>query len=616
MWCHFFFVSLHGIMRIVKRLDTFILGNFLPMFAGTFCISLFAVMMQFLWKYVNDLVGKGLGIDVLAKFFFYAAETLVATAFPLAVLLAALISFGNMGERLELLSIKAAGVTLWRTMRSTIVFVVLIALTSFHFQNRIAPDAYQKLQQLMFAVENKSPELEIPEGVFYSGIEGLNVYVKKKNQETGMLYTTMIYNVTKGIDNAQIVLADSARLETSADKHYLLLHMYSGAQFENQRASALDVNNSPYRRENFAEKHFLIEFDTTFSLDNAEGISTDARTKDIPHLFVGIDSINGLCDSLGRANYTGMTYRTINRPQLKDSMATAMKAKAEKVEDFDTLYVRLTTQQQAAAVQSALMKTQVQVSESDFESLVMEASEGQLRRHWIAFYQKLALSLSCIIFFFIGAPLGAIIRKGGLGMPVVVAVVVFILYYIIDTGSMKLGREGTIPVWIGMWVSSVVLAPLGVFLTVKANNDSGVFNKDAYMNFFRRIFGIAQKRNIVRKEVIIRTPDYPALQTALSELVKDIRQYRREHRRKWQIQLIPMILRNQKDEELARICDDMEYYIEELSNSKDREVLQLLNLFPVVNQEPRFYNRRRHQLKTVVRTCDKLINRIADLKGS
>ena len=212
-------------MRIIKRLDIFILKNFMTLFAGTFCISLFVVMMQFLWKYVDELIGKGLSITVMAKFFFYAGETLVPLALPLAILLASLISFGNLGERFELLSIKAAGISLFRTIRPLVIFMLILSGASFYFQNVKVPQAHQNLMQLLYSMRQKSPELDIPEGVFYDGIEGLNLYVKNKDKNTGILYNMVIYNMRDGIDNAHIILADSGKLETTADKKHLELHL-------------------------------------------------------------------------------------------------------------------------------------------------------------------------------------------------------------------------------------------------------------------------------------------------------------------------------------------------------------------------------------------------------
>jgi lipopolysaccharide export LptBFGC system permease protein LptF len=301
-------------MKFIKRLDLFILGNFLTLFAGTFCISLFVVMMQFLWKYIDELVGKGLTFDVYVQFFFYAAETLVPLALPLAILLASLISFGNIGERLELLAIKAAGISLFRTLRPLIILISLFALASFHFQNKIVPDAQLKLTQLLYSMKTKSPELEIPEGVFYDGIRDINLFVEKKNKETGMLYDVVIYNMQEGVNNAHIILADSAKLETASDKMHLLLHLYQGELFENLQSGALKTRNVPYRRETFAEKHFIIDFDTNFNMTDEENVSGSARTKSMEQLVHDIDSMETHHDSLSIAFAHNMQRGNLSIP--------------------------------------------------------------------------------------------------------------------------------------------------------------------------------------------------------------------------------------------------------------------------------------------------------------
>ena len=487
---------------------------------------------------------------------------------------------------------------------------------SFYFQDVIGPKAQMQLYRLMYSIEEKSPELEIPEGVFYSGIQGFNVYVKEKNKETGMLYSTMIYKVDEGISRASILLADSALLETSQDKKFLILHLYSGEEFENmQNGGALSTQNVPYRRESFSDKHFLIEFDSNFSIAGAEGFSTMSRTKDMVRLLEGVDSIEHLCDSMGHAHYRHMQVRTLDVMNVKNDQKSlgVVNASDRGVVDIDTLFARGNQQEQLSVVMNALRRAQSQVQESDFDSVVMSESDYELRRHWIQFWQMITLSLACVLFFLIGAPLGAIIRKGGLGMPMVVAVVVFIVYYIIDTGSMKLGREGSIPVWIGMWVSSAVLAPLGVMLTVKANNDSVVFNADAYVMFFRKVLGVQQKRHIVRKEVIIHDPDYEEMRLRLADIARKAQHYRRTHKRLWQVQLMLLMLKGRRDDDVEQLCNELEYCVEELSNSKDRQILQLLNQLPVPHRAARFTNILRKEMKMISRTSDQIIKRINEI---
>lgn len=627
-------------MRLIKRLDSFILGNFLTLFAGTFCISLFVVMMQFLWKYINDLIGKGLSFDVYVEFFFYAAETLVPLALPLAILLASLISFGNLGERLELLSIKAAGISLIRTMRPLIILVSLLSLGSFHFQNKIVPEAQQKLLQMITSLKMKSPELDIPEGVFYDGIENINLYVKHKNEDTGMLYDVIIYNMQDGVNRAHIILADSARLETTSDKLHLLLHLYQGEQFENLSSNALQTRNVPYRRETFVEKHFIIDFDTNFNLADQEDVAGSARTKTMAQLTHDIDSMECYYDSLSVEFYNNMQRYTLSVPHKQrlsdfDSLTLAgfdnsMKKDLEKEEkvyqaqkqktaftvpqssvNIDTLYAQASSQGKQRIIMDALQKAGFQEMDANSKADVMEYGDKQIRLHEIQFWQKITMALACLIFFFVGAPLGAIIRKGGLGFPVVVAVIIFILYYIIDTGAMKVSREGGMPVWIGMWLSTLVMAPLGVFFTVKSNNDSAVFNIDAYINLWKKFLGIRPKRNIVRKEVIINDPDYADMHKTLEQLITTSREYLGTLPRSTFFGYMAYIFRyffsKREDMKAEGIMHITEYVVEVLSNSKDRKVLRLLNGYPVMEtRDFRFYRRRRKDLRAVIKYSEKI----------
>lgn len=604
-------------MRIIKKLDLYIFKNFITLFAGTFCISLFAVMMQFLWKYVDDLVGKGLGMDVIGKFFFYAAETLVPTALPLAVLLASLISFGNLGERLELLSIKAAGISLFRSFYSLIFFVVVLAGVSLYFQNVVAPEAQKNLLQLRYSLAQKSPELEIPEGVFYDGIDGINLYVKQKDEVTGMLHDVVIYNMRDGVDNVHIILSDSARLETSSDKQFLLLHLYSGEQFENLPGGMLNTQFAPYRRETFVEKHFLIDFDMNLNMIDADAFANSEKTKDLAKLLVDIDSLKEEADSLGHSYYNEMLNGPLyvynpDRDMTDTAKLKDVKSKLAEMERpvLDSLFVKLKPTDRQTAVRWALNRVEQQQMGMDFKEDIMDRQDRAIRKHWIAFWQKIMMALTCILFFFVGAPLGAIIRKGGLGLPVVVAVIIFIIYYIIDTGATNMALEDGIPAWLGPCMSMIVLAPVGIFFTVKANNDSVVFNIDSYKAFFRKLLGIRVKRHLARKEVIINDPDYPAVSERLQELVHECRTYRKGVRRLLLVQLLVHIIRNRRDEKLEWISDELEDCVEELSNARDRAIFHYLNRLPILRTEPRFHNRLRKDLKTVIDAGEHLIQTI------
>ncbi|MBQ9640026.1 MAG: LptF/LptG family permease [Bacteroidaceae bacterium] len=614
-------------MRFIKRLDIFVVKNFLTLFAGTFCISLFVVMMQFLWRYVDELIGKGLSMMVLAKFLFYSGETLVPLALPLAILLASLISFGNMGERLELLSMKAAGIPLIRVLSPLIGVNVLLALASFYFQDNIMPRSEVKLRQLLFSMRAKSPELDIPEGVFYDGIQSVNMFVDHKDKETGMLYGLIIYNLKDGVNNAHIILADSGRLVTSYDKMHLLLHLWNGEQFENLNSAAVQARNVPYRRETFVAKDVLIDFDTNFNLVEEENFKDNEGAKNIAHLLTSIDSLENYYDSVGLSFYDDMRCgplfmsntamarrRNFETGQVENIAPKDLKHVKNDTLSVDSMFDRLDVATRQRAVFSAIQKTNMLQMDTNYKGDIMDWGNVNIRRHWIAFWQKFTMSLSCLLFFFIGAPLGAIIRKGGLGMPVVISVIIFIFYYIINNSGMKVGREGSIPVWFGMWVSTFVMAPLGVFFTVKSNNDSVVFNKDAYVSALRRLWGIRQKRNITRKEVIINDPDYAILSIILGNVITECQAFRKTHRFFHLPEVLRLVFSKKRDHQVEQIDSAVEYLVDELSNSKDKQILLQLNRMPVLDiYSFRYYRRIRRDLKQVIRTSEILKLRCEEL---
>lgn len=555
------------------------------LFIGTFFICLFIFMMQFLWKYVDDMVGKGLEVSVLAQFFFYSALTLVPLSLPLAILLAALITFGNFGERFELLAMKAAGVPLLKIMRPLIIFITFICCVSFYFQNVIGPIAETKLWTLLFSMKQKSPEVDIPEGVFYDEIDGYNLYVKHKNRKTGMLYDVLIYNFEKGFENAQIIKADSGRLEMTADKQHLYLHLYSGEQFENLKSQNMSQKNVPYRREAFREKHAIIEFNSDFNMVDAGFMSNHSRSKDMKMLQAGIDSMKVLNDSVGRVYYQeamGGTYKPTSTVLSKQDTVKIETANL-RFYNVDSLYNVATLAQKQKILSTAVSRAESAASDWSFKSFSLLQTESNLRRHMTSWHDKLTLSLACLIFFFIGAPLGGIIRKGGLGMPVVVSVLIFIIYYIINNTGFKMARDGKWIVWMGMWTSTAVLAPLGAFLTYKSNNDSVVLNADAYINWFKKIVGIRSVRHLFRKEVIIHDPDYVRLPDDLRKLSVDCRVYADKKRLKRAPNYVKLWMNDApRDEEMVEINDRLESYIDEMSNTRSVALLTALNNYPVI----------------------------------
>ncbi|WP_276880395.1 LptF/LptG family permease [Bacteroides heparinolyticus] len=570
-------------MLRIKKLDIFVLKSFCTLFIGTFFICLFIFMMQFLWRYVDELIGKGLEMTVMAQFFFYSALTLVPVSLPLAVLLAALITFGNFGERFELLAMKAAGISLLKIMRPLIIFIVFICCLSFYFQNVIGPKAQTDLGTLLISMKQKAPELDIPEGVFYDEIDGYNLYVKRKNRDTGMLYDVLIYNFEKGFENAQIIKADSGRLEMTADKKHLYLHLYSGEQFENLKSQSMDQRNVPYRREAFREKHAIIEFDSDFNMVDAGIMSNYSNSKNMKKLQMDIDSMQVQNDSLARVYYEEAmqgTYR-ITAGMTKEDTLKIEKAHLGEY-SVDSIFNMATLVEKQKIISTAIGRAEGAGSDWSFKSNDISMTENNLRRHMTSWHEKLTLSLACLIFFFIGAPLGGIIRKGGLGMPVVVSVLIFIVYYIINNTGYKMARDGKWIVWMGMWTSTAVLAPLGAFLTYKSNNDSVVLNADAYINWFKKVVGIRNVRHLFRKEVIIHDPDYVRIPGDLRALSVDCRAYAEKKALKRAPNYFKLWMAGNRDEVMEKINERLETLIDEMSNTKSITLLTELNNYPII----------------------------------
>lgn len=568
----------------IKKLDIFIAKQFGMLFAGTFFISLFVLMMQFLWKYVDTLIGKGLSMDVLAQFFWYMSLMMVPQALPLAILLSSLITYGNLGESSELTAIKASGISLIQSFRGLIIATVLIALGSFYFQNNIGPDSQKHIAQLLISMKQKSPELEIPEGIFYDGIPQTNLYVEKKDLNTGHLYNIMVYRMTDSYEDQAIILADSGMLQSTAEKKHLILNLWNGEWFENMRSQELGSSASvPYRRETFTHKKIIMDFDADFNLTDMAGISNKAQTKGIGKILKDKDSLVHVYDSIGKAYYKDaqVLYYPIQRLKPKE-YAAVKKRVADKDFNIDSIYNKLKPDERRMIVDRALSDVQQEISDLDFKSMITKDGDNLIRQHEIEIINKYLLALTCIIFFFIGAPLGAIIRKGGLGVPIIISVLVFIIYYILQNTGYRMARAGDWAIWFGESLSPAVLIPTAIFITYKANNDSAVFNIDMYRNMFMRILGLRIRRHISSKEVIIHTPDYAKDADILSNMSESLVEYARKTNLKSPPNIIRTFFVFQPDHEIENISKQLEEVIEDLANTRNKAIMSELNRYPIL----------------------------------
>ena len=632
-------------MLRIKKLDIFIAKQFGLLFLGTFFICQFVLMMQFLWRYIDELIGKGLTMDVMAQFFWYMGLMLVPQALPLAILLSSLMTFGNLGESSELTAIKAAGISLMQAFRSLIVITLIITCGSFYFQNNVGPDSNMKIAQLLISMKQKSPELEIPEGIFYDGIPNCNLYVQKKDLKTGKLYGIMIYRMTNSYEDAAIILADSGMLQSTAEKKHLVLSLWSGEWFENMQSSELANSAAvPYRRETFVSKKIILDFDGGFNLTDASSLSNNAKAKSLEKIKHDIDSINHTYDSIGRSYLAEANSRFYNMGLVKKEDSTKAIAQGEKL-NFDTLYNKLPSDQKLRVANDALSTIQQETADLDFKAMLTSDADYMIRTHTIEAINKFVLALSCLIFFFIGAPLGAIIRKGGLGIPVIISVLVFITFFILDNTGFRMARNGMWAIWFGKGLATAVLAPVAVFVTYKATNDSAVFNMDAYKEFFRKLLGLRTKRHIFSKEVIITDPSYQQDAEKLEQITEDITIYNKVHKLVRLPNFINAFFKYQPDHEIERINEELESVIEDLGNTKDKIILHELNRYPVLSVKAhtrpferkwlnivaailvpvgitlylrmwRFRLRLFHDLKVVKQTNTNIVNRIKERQGS
>jgi lipopolysaccharide export system permease protein len=583
------------------------LQRFLPLLSMTFFICLFIVLMQFLWKSIEDLVGKGLSVGVICELFFYAALSMVPTALPLAVLLASLMVFGNLGEKFELTAMKASGISLFRIMRPLIVFMAFLAVGAFFFQNDVLPIAKTKMWTLLFSVRQKSPEVEIPARSFYDQIPNMNLYTESKNPETGMLYGMILYDLSRGYDNTRVILADSGRFNFTEDKTRLFLHLYSGEMFENMRDNSMGASSSrymPFRREHFDDKQIYFPFDANFNRIDEGGMRSQYIGQNVRQLMHSIDSIGREVDSVGtqyateirNAPYFGLT-RTITQRQPDGTFENIERPQValDQPIDIDSIITARGPSLQKSYLTQALAKAKRQKQEYMYRSLALSEQAKLMRRHDIEMQRKFTLSFACIIFFFIGAPLGAIIKKGGLGMPLVISVLLFIVYFLIDNAGYKMARDGKMPVWEGIWLSSFVLLPMGVFFTYKAVGDSAVFNMDAYRNFFRRLIGKTMARDLTLKEVRMTEVEPSVAADMLSHFLESA------IATKQNMAALTPLKRLFATSHTALLRQELNNLVDYMSNSSDIYTINLLNQYPF---KPTWRN-----LPVIIETTQHLLKR-------
>lgn len=480
---------------MIKKLDKLIIKAFIGPFVATFFITLFVLVMQFFWLYIDDLVGKGLDFFTIGKLIGYVSATLVPLAFPLGILLASIMTFGNLGETFELVAIKSAGIPLLRFMRPLLIVALLICCIAFLFNNYIIPVANLKMKTLLTNIRFSKPAFDLKEGVFYDGIPGYTIKVAKKDKEGKNLENVIIYEHSYELQD-NIIVAEKGSMSVSADKKKLLFDLQNGWRYQ-ERGNSSSNNETEYIRLGFANYQKVFDLSALAMLSyNDSSFKNFYQMLSVRQLSVTIDSLHRGLDTFQTKNTREISLY-FNFPSITpadwDSSKKITNVKFKTITDFVPDSIRTIVlsrvQSQLAAIKNAV--------ESKATEYVDRKKQIQL--HLIEWHRKFALSSACLVLFLIGAPLGSIIRKGGIGLPFIFALLFFIIFHLVNTFGEKLAKQEVLNAMAGMWLSTFVLIPIGIFLTYKAMRDSQLFNKEYYYRLSARVkqfFAKWKQRNV------------------------------------------------------------------------------------------------------------------------
>jgi lipopolysaccharide export system permease protein len=464
----------------MKKLHQLVLRTYIGPFIMTFFIALFILLMQFLWKYIDDLVGKGLEWYIIGELLFYASATFVPLALPLAILLSSIMTIGSLGENYELVALKSAGISLTKTMWPLVIVSLMLVLSAFYFSNNVLPVANLKMGSLLYDVRQQRPAFNIVEGIYYKGIDNFVIKVEKKEGDGNILRNIKIYDHTERRGNVNITLAEWGTMNTTEDERYLVLTLHNGSNYQDMLPEDSRDQSREFQRTYFDKQ--VRKFDlSAFALarTDEELFRSNFRMLNLTQLMHFEDSIKNaiknrekefITTNIGRFYF----YRGIDSLSRSELHLKTDTVVPDIFKDKDVSYQRLITEQALGNIRQ--IKESAQLSQEE-----LRQRKRTLARYQIEFHRKFTLSFACLVLFMIGAPLGAIIRKGGFGLPVVVSVLFFVLFHVISITGEKFVREGVMEAWQGMWMASAFLLPIAVLLTVKASTDSAILDMDSYI---------------------------------------------------------------------------------------------------------------------------------------
>ena len=482
-----------------KKLDKLVVKAFLGPFMATFFITLLVLVIQFFWLYIDDFVGKGLGAGVILEFITYQSAVLVPLALPLAVLLSSLMTFGSLGESFELVAIKSAGISLLRFMRPLFLISILVAFVAFLFSNYVIPVANLKSRTLLADIVYAKPAFDLKEGIFYDRINGYAIKIGSKESNDSIIRDVIIYEQGNLLQD-NFIMAKSGVMRVTPDKRILELNLQDGWRYQ-ERGNPYEGTKSEYIRVGF--KTYNKQFDLGslgFTNRTADSVNkNNERMFSMRQLNKALDSLDQETSAVATRMSTDMVYLfpfsgVLEKPWKTDQLPAAEKKRIQRVKFYKELLPDTAIINVGSAAKSTA--SSVRMSAESLRS-VLEDKNRVIRRHSIEWHRKITLSLACIILFLIGAPLGAIIRKGGLGTPLIFAIIFFMLFYFSSTIGEKFAKENSVSPWLGMWMATIVLLPVGLFLTYKAMRDSKLLNKETYTPLLRFISRFSFRRKSI-----------------------------------------------------------------------------------------------------------------------
>ena len=477
----------------MKKVDYFVLKSFVGPLVFTFFIVLIILILQFLWMYVDELAGKGLEFKVLAELLYHFALTFVPMALPLAILLASLMTFGNMGEFSELSALKSAGIPLQRIMRPLIILLAILAVVSFFFSNNVLPYSTEKARTLLWDIRRKKPDINIQAGTFYNGVPDYSIKITKKDPVTNRLDNLIIYDHTLRRGNVSVIVADSGYMKLTKDETGLIMTLYNGKSYVEMEEKNVvpSTRKFPSRKDYFKEQTIIIPLNG-FDLERSEDglFKSSAAMKNISELTFFIDSLNKKYTEKVNTQFSEFNDTKIYTQRygpgyaVQDDITDTLRIIARF--DVKRLFDSLSIYDKRTVLAKAIENIKDGTSYLSLHNESLHYEIKQIKKFEVEWNKKLTMSFACLVFFFIGAPLGAIIRKGGLGTPAVISIFFFVIYYVISISGQKLVEEDVVGTFAGMWAASYILLPIGVFLTYKATTDSVIMNIDTYLLFFKK----------------------------------------------------------------------------------------------------------------------------------